>query len=269
MFFEYFCCDFLFTVSGQAVQHHCVCFCNAHQFLVYLIAGESSFSCFLFFFLTHACPAVCDDNICALGSFHGFVCQCEFIGELGCKVHYHGIGVVTIGAGDLYVHACFQTTNDQGVCHVVAVANVAHGQTFQCAFVFTDGQEVSHYLTRVAQVCQTVDYGDGTVFCQHFHFGLFECTDHDTVQHTAHHAGGILCGFAAADLGIFCADEQSVTAQLVHACFKGDSCTCGGFFEDHAQSFAFQEMMLLAFFYVLFHGCCQIQQFIDFFCCAV
>jgi len=251
------------------VQHHSICLCNTHQLLIYLIACKCLFSDFLFLLLSHGGPAVCDDNIGILCGCHGLICDGEPIGILRCKIHYHRVGTIALGAGNLYVHACFQTADDEGVCHVVAVTDIAHGQSFQLALVFADGQQVCHNLTGVTQVCQPIDDGNGAVFGKHFHFLLLEGTNHNPIQHTAHDASGILCGLASANLGILCTDKQRMTAQLIHPCFKGNTGTGGGFFKNHTQCFALQEMMFLAFLDILLHGCCQIKQFINFLCCAV
>ena len=50
--------------------------------------------------------------------------------------------------------------------------------------MLTDGPQVCQYLTGVAIVGQTVDDGNGAVFCQILHFLLIEGADHNAVQIT-------------------------------------------------------------------------------------
>ena len=116
--------------------------------------------------------------------------------------------------------------------------------------MFPDGLQVSHDLAGMAEVCETVDDGDGAVFCQCFHFFLFKSTDHDAVQIPGQNSCGVFCGFATADLCVFGADEQRMAAQLIHACFKGYTGSGGGFFKDHTQCFAFEDMVFNTLFFL-------------------
>ena len=91
------------------------------------------------------------------------------------------MGLIGSGTGDGDIHAAFQAAYDDGVCHVVAVADAADLQSFQHGLVLPDGHQVSQHLAGVSHVGETVDHGDGAIFGQVFHFLLVKGADHDAV----------------------------------------------------------------------------------------
>ena len=136
-----------------------------HYIIVNLIAVEGNLPLFCFAFLSHRCPNVCNHNVCILCSFQRLVCQCELVAICLCKFQNLRVWVITLWASNRNFHAHFQTANDQRICHVVTVPNKAHLQTVKCALAFPNGHQVCEYLTRVAEIGQSVDNRNVAVFC--------------------------------------------------------------------------------------------------------
>ena len=199
MFFKDLLGNLLSTVSRQTVHYHRPRFCRSHQFIIDLISLECLLADLLLFFLTHGSPCICDDNVCIFHCLDRIIYQCKCV-IASCEIQHFFRRTVIIRSCDRYLHIRFQTAYDQGVRHVVAVADVTHLEPFQYAVFLTDRHQISQYLARMAEISQTVDDRDRTVFCQILHFFLLVGTDHDAVQITGEYACGILYRLTASDL---------------------------------------------------------------------
>ncbi len=124
------------------------------------------------------------------------------------------------------VHSCLCASVEEGISHVVSIAKISHFKALKCALVLLDGKEVSQYLCRVLVVCKTVDYRNFAVLCKVFDILMLECSDHDAVNHSGKNVSCIVDGLASANLDVIVAQEKCLSAQLIHADFKGDSCSC-------------------------------------------
>ena len=150
------------------------------------------------------------------------------------------MGIIALGAGHSHLHPHLQAAHDEGVGHVVAVADVAHLQTLQHRLVLPDRHQVGQHLAGVAEIRQAVDHRDVGVGRQGLHLLLGKGADHNAVTVPQQHPGGVLHRLAPADLALLAGEEQGVAAQLVHPGLKGDAGAGGIFLEDHGQSLALQ-----------------------------
>ena len=90
-----------------------------------------------------------------------------------------------------------------------------------------DREKISECLCRVLIVGKTVDDRDGTVLCKIYDILMSKSPYHDTVDHAGEDLGCIVDSLASSDLDVIVAQEQSLSAELVHADFEGNTCSCG------------------------------------------
>ena len=247
--------DLLPPVGGQAVLHHGAGVGQGHELGIDLIdplEGQAALLGLLL--LAHGGPHVGDDHI---GPGHGLL-GVPAQGELGIgdglgEVQHLRIGVIALGAGHGHVHAALQTAHDEGVGHIVAVADEAQLQALQPGHLLPDGHQVGQHLAGVGEVGEAVDDGDGGVFGQLLHLVLAIGADHDAVTVAAEHPGGIGDGLAPADLALLAGEEESVTAHLIGPHLKGHTGPGGIFLKNHGQGLAFQAVVGQAVLLVVLH----------------
>ena len=121
--------------------HNGVALCHTHDLLIDAVARKRLFTCRALFFLTHRCPHIRDDDVRVLCSDHRVVRQGEAI-VTGCKVQDLLRRAVTLRASHSNFHADLQAADDEGVHHIVAVADEAHLQAVERALIFADRHEV-------------------------------------------------------------------------------------------------------------------------------
>ena len=179
---EYLLSYFLLAVSGQAVEHHSVIFSNSHKVIIYLIAGESLLTLFSFALLAHRSPYVSDKYISVLSGSFGVIDHFKLVTVSSRKVENLLRRLIVIRASDRNAHTNLETADNEGVSHVITIADKAHFKTGETALEFTDSHKVSEYLTGVAEVSKTVYYRDTAVFSEVLYLFLFKSTDHDTAE---------------------------------------------------------------------------------------
>ena len=224
---------------------------GGHNGVVDLIALKDQLTLAGLALLSHGGPHVGVQDVGVLGGGQDVRGALEHAGILLGKVQNGRVRAVGIGAGDGHRHAALEAAHDEGVCHVVAITDVAQLQAGQLALVLPDGHEISQHLAGVAEVGQTVDHGDGGVFGQGLHLFLGKGADHDAITEPGEHPGGVLHRLVAADLAVLVGEVNGVAPQLVHAGLKGDPGAGGALLKDHGQGFPGQEGVLDARF---FHG---------------
>jgi hypothetical protein len=245
--------DLLTPVGGQAVLHHAAGVGESHQLLVHLIAHKGLLTDGLLLLLAHGGPHVGEHHVSAHSGLLGIAAEGKLkVGVALGKSQHIRMRIIALRAGHCHFHAGLQATHDQGVGHVVAVADVAHLQPFQHRLMLPDGHQVGQHLAGMAEVGQAVDDRDIGVGRQGLHFLLGKGTDHDTVAVAQQHPGGILYRLAPADLALLAGKKQGVAAQLVHTGLKGDTGTGGVLLKNHGQGLALElivsNAMLLAKF---------------------
>ena len=200
--------------------HHAAAVRGGKQLFIDLIhALEHLAACGGLVLLPHGRPNVGEDHVRAGRRLHGVSVKLEAL--IGfCKIQNLFIGVIPFGARYGDAHTRFQTADDQGVRHVVAVADVAHFKPVEMPFMLANGQKVCEHLAGVAEIRQPVDDRDAAVFGERLHLALRECTDHDTVEIAREHTRGVFDRLAAPDLQITARQKQRLPAELVHARFK-------------------------------------------------
>ena len=225
-------------MSGQAVLDHCAGIGGGHHRVVDLESGKRLTAELRFPFLTHRGPDIGADDIGAGGHLENVGGDGEILPVGFGEIEDKGVGTVVVRAGDGNLHPDGQAADDVGVCHVVAVPDVAELVSLEAALVLTDGHEVGENLAGMAVVGQAVDDRNGAVFRQVLDLLLGKGADHNAVQVAGEDAGGVLHRFAAADLKVAAAQKQRLPAQLVHASLKGDAGAGGRFLENHAERFS-------------------------------
>ena len=167
------------------------------------------------------------------------------------------------------MRAHFEEADNQRIGHVVAVADVAHIQPLNAPLVLAHGLQIRQHLAGVAEVRQAVDNRDAAHARQRFHFFLRKGANHDAVQIAAQDARSVLHRFAAANLQIAAGQEQRMTPQLVHARLKADARAGRGLLKNHAQRFAFEDVVLHAGFGFRLQAVSEVKQLRDFFLAQV
>ena len=87
---------------------------------------------------------------------------------------------------------------------------------------------------------------------QVLHGCLRKRADHDTVEIARKRIRRIRDGLSAADLEIIGRQEQGPASELIHADLEGDARPRGRFLEDHAETLAFERLVLFSAFLHLF-----------------
>ena len=142
------------------------------------------------------------------------------------KRHDAFIRLIAFWCSYAHLHTDFQTADDQRICHIVAITDITHLQSFQYTVFFPNGHQIRKHLARMTEIGQPIDDRDRTVFGQILYFFLIEGADHDAVQITGQHSCRILHWLASADLQVTAGEEQRLHAQLERAGLKGDTRTC-------------------------------------------
>ncbi|MNE40840.1 hypothetical protein D3C80_1348830 [compost metagenome] len=162
------------------------------------------------------------------------------------------------------MYAQLGPADQQGMRHVVAVADVGELEAFELAFMLIDRLIVGQHLARMRQIAQAVDYGNRSEAGQLLHLIMTEGTDHNAVKVTGHHLSRVSNGLAAAKLDVIFAQEQRMAAELIHADLEGHACAGRGFFKDKSDCFAFQRLVNLTVLLLLLQLYSQINQIRDF-----
>ncbi|AHZ22785.1 hypothetical protein BM92_09080 [Haloferax mediterranei ATCC 33500] len=139
-----------------------------------------------------------------------------------------------------------RTAEDERLADVVAVANPRRLHFLERADVFADGEQVGERLTRVGVVGQAVDDGCAGVFGDFEQVVVVEQAGHDGVAVATQHAGRIGERFAVAELDVFGAEKERVTAQLGHPRFEGDTRAGARLLEEHRQRRSGQSRLVVA-----------------------
>ena len=129
----------------------------------------------------------------------------------------------------------------QGICHVIAVADIGELQAFQRTLMLLDGQKVRQYLCRMLVIGKTVDDRNRTVLRKIDDVLMVKSSDHDTIYHSRENVSSIVDGFATSDLDVIGRKEERMSAELVHTDLKRDTGSCGRFGEDHAEGLSGQD----------------------------
>lgn len=61
------------------------------------------------------------------------------------------VGSVPLGASHRYLHTCFKSADYKRICHIVAVAYVAHFKAVKVPLVLTYRHKVGKHLARMAK----------------------------------------------------------------------------------------------------------------------
>ena len=197
------------------------------------------------------------------------VTRCGCWAHLRRKFDHRSVGLISLGTCDSNLHAALESADDEGIHHVVAVADEAELQTVETTLDFADRHEVSEHLAGMGEISQTVDDRDRAVFGEILHFALLKGTDHDAVEITGQHARGVLDRFASADLEIVGREEQRLTAELVHTYFKGNAGTGGSLLEDHAEGLSLKQTVADAVLLFIFELVGQIEDVVDLTGCEI
>ena len=160
-------------------------------------------------------------------------------------LHILGLDFVAFRADERDVHAHLGRGEEQGGCHVVAVAYVGQVDALQPAVLLLDSEEVGQRLAGVLLVGQAVDDGHARVLGQVSTSAVREDAGHDAVHHAPQHAGHVGHALALAEADVVGPQVERVPAELGHAGLEADLRPQRGLLEDHRQLLAFQDAVRL------------------------
>ena len=135
--------------------------------------------------------------------------------------------------------------------------------------MFDECEQVSHDLTGVKFVGETIDDRYARIGCKAFDLGLFIGADHHQIDHAADDFGRIFDGLGSAQLAVTRGQVNHGAAHLVHASFKTDARAGGGLFKNHGQGAVCQWLVLVVGFEFMFDECGARKQIRVVICCQV
>ena len=191
--------------------------------------------------LAHGGPHVGVEHVGVLRRGQDVRGALEQAGVVLGKGQHLRVGLVVRRAGDGHLHPALQAPDDEGVGHVVPVADVAQLQPFQLALVLPDGHQVGQHLAGVAEIGEAVDHGDGGILGQGLHLLLGEGADHNAVTEPGEHPGRVLHRLVPADLAVLVGEVDGVAPQLVDARLKGHPGPGGALLKNHGQGLPCEE----------------------------
>ena len=103
---------------------------------------------------------------------------------------------------------------DERIAHVVAVAHPGNFGAGDVAAVLDKSLHVSEHLAGMITIREGVDDRNGGILRKSFETVLAERAHGDNVHHSRQHAGGVLDGLAAAELGIPGREKDCRAAEL-------------------------------------------------------
>ena len=247
--------DFFAAVSRQAVADLAVSRSELQEFVVDLERQEVALLGGLFAFLTHRDPHVAIEDVGVLDGFLRIVENAVLATVLlqTFLSFFHNLGGLfeTLRAGEREVHAHLGGEREEGVGHVVAVADEGDGLRLtvgilESAEIFLDHLGKGDCLARVVVVGQGVYDRHATVFGELFHQVLLEAADDDGVYPAAKATGDILDAFALAKANGIGREQHGVTAELVHAHLEGGDGAQRRLLEEHGNVLTMQAVGHLA-----------------------
>ncbi|MNV91404.1 hypothetical protein D3C71_1858960 [compost metagenome] len=105
---------------------------------------------------------------------------------------------------------------------------------------------ISQHLTRMSQITESVNDRNRRIPGEVHHIVMSKGTNHDTVQIAGHNLCCITDRLPTPQLDIVLAQEQGVTAQLIHTYLEGYTCTGRGFLKNQSQGFSLQRLIDLS-----------------------
>ena len=124
------------------------------------------------------------------------------------------------------------------------VANEGDDLAGDGASRFLEGENIRDDLAGMLGIGQGVDGRDAGVMREILHVALRVGADDCAVHHAAEHAGGVLNGFAAAELEVIGIEKHHAAAQFADASLERHACAGGGLGEDHCPRLAGERLVL-------------------------
>ena len=168
-----------------------------------------------------------------------------------------------LGGGDAELEVEFSSSPNPTYGDVArAVADVGDDFAGDGATQFLVGKNVGEDLAGMLGIGQRVDGRDSRPLGEILDVALRVGADDRAVYHSSEHAGGVLDGFASAELKVVGVEEHHVAAQFTDAYLEGDAGACGGFGENHRPRLA-RERLVLAVAALGFHHAGVFQNGLD------
>ena len=231
-------------MRGQAVHEQRVGVRLRHQAGVDLIAAQLVVAPFLGGLgIVHRHPGVGHDQVGAPDGA-GRVTLDLGLDALGAgEVDPFRLGVQRRRAGEGEVEPELPRRLDQRGADVVAVAGPHHLAPGDRAAMFLVGHHVGHDLAGMGAVGQPVDDRHGGVFGHLEQRRFLEGADHDEIDVTAQHPGGVGDGLAVAQLHLLARQHHRLPAHLPHAEVEADPGAGRGLFEDQRHHPVLQRLV--------------------------
>ena len=119
--------------------------------------------------------------------------------------------------------------------------------TFRSSSFFPAGMcsimvgHIADHLGGMVVIGETIEDRHFGVFGEFGDGGMLEGAAEDRIAHAREDFGGVVHGFAHAEVNFTRLEVERVPAQFGHGDFEGNAGAGGGFFEDHRQRGAFEQ----------------------------
>ncbi len=209
---------------------------------IHLKGAEGEFLFFLIL-LPHREPDIGIDDVRVLGSDNGIVRDSDVGGvEFFQK---RGARCVVGGAGNGKSKAeVFRRPHPRDSHVGKAIADEGDFFTRPPTEEFLHSEQIGEDLAGVFFICERIDHGDAGELGKIDNILLIEGADDDAVNHATEHAGGVLDGFAAAELDVVFREKHREAAELADADLEGHAGAGGGLSENHRPSLARQSFLV-------------------------
>ena len=136
----------------------------------------------------------------------------------------------------------------KGDGHVVPVTDEGDIDILQLAEFLNDSECVSHALTGVVVVGESVDDRDPGILSQFQQVFVFEDTGHDGVNESAQYLSDVFDRFPFAETDFIRSEVEGIAAQLVHSDLERDAGAQAGFLENQGKCFSGKDRLVAAGF---------------------
>ena len=149
------------------------------------------------------------------------------------------------GRGDAQLEVKFAGGPDPADGHVArAVADEGNDLAGDGAALFLIRENIGDDLAGMLGIGQRVDGGNVGVLGEILYIALREGANDCAVHHATEHAGGVLDGFATAELEVVRVEKHYAATKFADAGLEGHSGSCGGFGENHRPRLAGERLVL-------------------------
>jgi hypothetical protein len=233
--------DFHAAICREAVHDEGTGFGEPDQGGIELEGGELLDAIVGFDFLAHGDPDIGVEDIGVVGGGADIVGAVDpagtGTGEKG------GLRLEGFGGGDAEFETEASSSEEPGAGDVAtAIADEGDDAIADGAEFFLDREQIGEDLAGMFLIGEGIDGGDAGVVGEGLDIFLREGSDDGAMDHAPEDAGGVLDGFAPAELDFGGAEEERMAAEFVDTDLEGDACAGGRFGEDESPDLIGQRL---------------------------